>query len=149
MYYQPLQLWKQEMDLTRNRPKIDISSIQFINMEKSNSVYIGTSLDGYIGDKNGGIKFLDSIPIPDDMDMGYDGFMQNIDALVMGRKTFDSIGRLLPGRTTVIVTRQEDFEFEGALIANSMEEAIAVCSGDEESLGRSTRGHDTGRRRRG
>jgi dihydrofolate reductase len=50
--------------------------------------------------------------------------------IIMGRKTFDSIGRLLPGRTTVIVTRQEDFEFEGATIAHSIEEAIAVCSGD-------------------
>lgn len=50
--------------------------------------------------------------------------------ILMGRKTFDSIGRLLPGRTTVIVTRQDDFEFEGALIAHSIEEAIAACEGD-------------------
>jgi dihydrofolate reductase len=60
-------------------------------MEKSNRVYIGTSLDSYIGDKNGGLEFLDSVPIPDGMDMGYDGFMQNIDALVMGRKTFETV----------------------------------------------------------
>lgn len=47
--------------------------------------------------------------------------------IIMGRKTFDSIGRLLPGRTTVIVTRQKNFEFEGARIANSIEKAIEIC----------------------
>ena len=51
--------------------------------------------------------------------------------IVMGRKTFDSIGRLLPGRTTVIVTRQGDYVFEGAQIARSIEQAIAICDGDE------------------
>ena len=51
--------------------------------------------------------------------------------IIMGRKTFDSIGRLLPGRTTVIVTRQSDFECDGALIANSIEEAIALCGEDD------------------
>lgn len=50
--------------------------------------------------------------------------------IIMGRKTFDSIGRLLPGRTTIIVTRQQDYEFEGALIANSIEQAIALCPQD-------------------
>ena len=51
--------------------------------------------------------------------------------IIMGRKTFDSIGRLLPGRTTVIVTRQSDFECDGALIANSIEDAIALCGEDD------------------
>jgi dihydrofolate reductase len=51
--------------------------------------------------------------------------------IIMGRKTFDSIGRLLPGRTTVIVTRQAGFEFEGAMVANSIEEAISVCGQNE------------------
>ncbi len=51
--------------------------------------------------------------------------------IIMGRKTFDSIGRLLPGRATVIVTRQSGFEFEGASIAHSIEDAIASCDGDD------------------
>lgn len=51
--------------------------------------------------------------------------------IIMGRKTFDSIGRLLPGRTTVIVTRQAGFEFAGAKVANSIEEAISICGEDE------------------
>ena len=52
--------------------------------------------------------------------------------IIMGRKTFDSIGRLLPGRTTVIVTRQTGFEFEGAKIANSIESAIEICYRENE-----------------
>ena len=60
-------------------------------MKKSNSVYIATSLDGYIADKNGGIEWLDSITIPDNEDMGYIDFTDNIDALVMGRTTFETV----------------------------------------------------------
>ena len=52
--------------------------------------------------------------------------------LVMGRKTYESIGRLLPGRTTVIVTRQPGYRVEGAIVAHSLEEAIAACGADDE-----------------
>lgn len=50
----------------------------------------------------------------------------------MGRKTYESLGRLLPGRTTVIVTRNKSYKVEGALIANSLEAAIALCKDDDE-----------------
>lgn len=60
-------------------------------MEKRNSVFIGTSLDGYIADKNGGLAFLDSIPIPEHLDMGYGEFTSRIDAYVMGRITFETV----------------------------------------------------------
>ena len=52
--------------------------------------------------------------------------------IIMGRKTWESIGRLLPGRTTVIVTRQKDYAVPGALIAHTLDAAIALCAGDEE-----------------
>lgn len=45
--------------------------------------------------------------------------------MIMGRKTFESIGKPLPGRTTIIVTRQEDFQAEGCIVVNSVEAAIA------------------------
>ena len=48
-------------------------------------------------------------------------------AIIMGRKTFDSIGRLLPGRQTVIVTRNQDFHFEGATVVHSIEAAMEAC----------------------
>lgn len=60
-------------------------------MKKKNSVYIATSLDGYIADKNGKIEWLDSISIPDNEDMGYADFINGIDALVMGRTTFETV----------------------------------------------------------
>ncbi|MEP0986910.1 dihydrofolate reductase family protein [Ekhidna sp.] len=60
-------------------------------MTKKNSVYIATSLDGRIADKNDGIAWLDAIPIPEGEDMGYYAFTKNIDALVMGRNTFQTV----------------------------------------------------------
>ena len=48
-------------------------------------------------------------------------------AIIMGRKTFDSIGRLLPGRQTVIITRNQDFQFEGATVVHSIEAALDAC----------------------
>jgi dihydrofolate reductase len=52
--------------------------------------------------------------------------------IVMGRKTYESIGRLLPGRTTVIVTRQHDYAVPGAIIAHSLHDAINAAARDEE-----------------
>ncbi|MFG1908756.1 dihydrofolate reductase [Kribbella sp. NPDC048928] len=44
--------------------------------------------------------------------------------LVMGRKTYDSIGRPLPGRRTVVVTRNADWSAPGVEVAHSVEEAL-------------------------
>jgi len=52
--------------------------------------------------------------------------------IIMGRNTWESIGRLLPGRTAVIVTRQRDYNVAGALIAESLEAALSMCRGDDE-----------------
>lgn len=52
--------------------------------------------------------------------------------IIMGRKTYESLGRLLPGRTTVIVTRNKGYRLEGALIAHSLEDAVALCKNDDE-----------------
>lgn len=60
-------------------------------MKKRNSVFIATSIDGYIADKDGGLDWLQSIPNPDNIDMGYGEFTASIDALVMGRTTFETV----------------------------------------------------------
>ena len=52
--------------------------------------------------------------------------------IIMGRKTYESLGRLLPNRTTVIVTRNQAYKVEGALIAHSLQAAIQLCKGDAE-----------------
>ncbi len=54
--------------------------------------------------------------------------------MIMGRKTFDSIGKPLPGRTTVVVTRDKGLKIEGCLIAHSLQEAIRLCAGDAEAF---------------
>jgi dihydrofolate reductase len=54
--------------------------------------------------------------------------------IIMGRKTFESIGRLLPGRTSVVVTRQSDFAAPGAVITHSLNDAVAAVGNDEEAF---------------
>jgi dihydrofolate reductase len=54
-------------------------------------VYIACSLDGYIADKNGGLDWLHSITNPDQEDMGFAAFNSQIDALIMGRTTFETV----------------------------------------------------------
>jgi len=51
--------------------------------------------------------------------------------VVMGRRTFESLGRPLPGRTNVVVTRQE-LDLPGCTVAHSLEEAVALFPADEE-----------------
>lgn len=44
--------------------------------------------------------------------------------IIMGRKTFESIGRILPNRTNIVVTRDKEKEIEGCIVVSSLEEAI-------------------------
>jgi dihydrofolate reductase len=50
--------------------------------------------------------------------------------VVMGRKTYQSIGRPLPGRTSIVVTRDRTFAAPGILVAPSLEAALAAARGD-------------------
>lgn len=52
--------------------------------------------------------------------------------IIMGRKTYESLGRLLPGRTTVIVSQSKDYAVPGALVADSLDTALALCGDDPE-----------------
>lgn len=47
--------------------------------------------------------------------------------IVMGRKTFESIGRPLPGRTNIVISRQPGYSAEGVTVVSTLEEAIAVA----------------------
>lgn len=48
--------------------------------------------------------------------------------IIMGKKTFESIGRSLPNRTNIVITRDENFKAEGIVVANSIEDAISKAS---------------------
>lgn len=50
--------------------------------------------------------------------------------VVMGRKTFESLPRPLPGRTNIVVTRDADYRARGAIVTNSFENAHAIALGD-------------------
>ncbi|OGT06485.1 MAG: diacylglycerol kinase [Gallionellales bacterium RBG_16_57_15] len=52
--------------------------------------------------------------------------------LIMGRKTFESIGKPLPGRTTVVITRDRNLKIDGCIVAHSLPEAIANCAPDPQ-----------------
>ena len=54
--------------------------------------------------------------------------------MIMGRKTYDSIGRPLPGRRNIVITRNEDFTAEGIEVVRSLEEALALVEGEEEVM---------------
>jgi dihydrofolate reductase len=57
------------------------------------SVYIATSLDGYIARENGELDWLDAAQatVPEGEDLGYYKFMETVDVLVMGRKTYEKV----------------------------------------------------------
>lgn len=56
-----------------------------------NTVYIAVSLDGYIAAPDGGLDWLMSLPQPKEGDYGFADFMESVDGIVMGRKTFETV----------------------------------------------------------
>lgn len=52
--------------------------------------------------------------------------------VIMGRKTYDSIGKPLPNRRNIVITRQNNLKIEGTEICNSLEQALENCSNEEE-----------------
>ena len=53
-------------------------------------------------------------------------------AVIMGRKTFESLDKPLPDRTNIIVTRQKDYQAEGCLVAHDLTSALNCCPEDED-----------------
>ncbi len=53
--------------------------------------------------------------------------------IIMGRKTFESIGKPLPNRTSIIITKNPEFQIEGCITVHSLEEAIEAANEIEEN----------------
>ncbi|MBC8268597.1 MAG: dihydrofolate reductase [Rhodospirillaceae bacterium] len=51
--------------------------------------------------------------------------------IIMGRKTWESLGRPLPGRTNIVITRKPDFKAEGAEVTGDLDQALAVAGQQE------------------
>ncbi len=85
--------------------------------------------------KNGVIGVNNTLPWHLSADLQHFKRMTIGKPVVMGRKTFDSIGRPLPNRTNIVVTHQPDWHFEGVTKASSLDEALAVGQAAAESSG--------------
>lgn len=89
------------------------------------SIIVAIAQNGTIGDKNALLWHIKE-------DMRFFRTTTSGHAVVMGRKTFESLGsRPLPKRTNIVITRAERM-FDGALTAHSLEEAIRLAGDDEE-----------------
>ena len=99
------------------------------------SVFIATSLDGYIARPNGDIDWLDeaNTTLPEGEDGGFTAFMQSVDALVMGRNTYEkvrSFGFWPYGDTSVIVMSRNPIVFPDDLpktLQHSSEKPQDLC----------------------
>lgn len=60
-------------------------------MKTEIKVFIARSLDGFIADRDGGLDWLNMIPNPDHKDLGYGTFIKGVDAILMGRITFETV----------------------------------------------------------
>jgi dihydrofolate reductase len=59
------------------------------------SYYVAASLDGFIAGPDGDVDWLDAADLPDE-DFGYEAFVETVDALIMGRKTWDFVAGVRP-----------------------------------------------------
>ncbi|MCH5334837.1 MAG: dihydrofolate reductase [Alistipes sp.] len=88
------------------------------------SIIVAVASNGVIGDNNGLLWHIGE-------DMRYFKRVTSGHPVVMGRKTYESLGRPLPGRDNVVITRS-DIEIEGCRVAHSLAEAVAPFAADAE-----------------
>lgn len=91
-------------------------------------IVVARSLNGVIGRDNG-------LPwsLPSDLQHFKKVTMGR--PLIMGRKTYDSIGRPLPGRVTIVVTRQKDWKADGVIVVHSLDEGFIEAHREAIRLG--------------
>ena len=96
-------------------------------MESSKKAFliVAVSENGVIGDKN-------QLPWHISADLKRFRKLTTGHHLILGRKTFESINRLLPDRTMVIVTRNSEYFFAGAKIASNLEQALLLAEEDPQ-----------------
>lgn len=54
--------------------------------------------------------------------------------IIMGRKTYESVGKPLPNRKNIVITRKQNYQPAGVEVCHSLDEAIALCNPDEENF---------------
>ncbi len=91
------------------------------------SCIVAVSENGVIGRKNG-------LPWKLSADLRRFKQLTTGHAIIMGRKTFDSIGRPLPGRTSIVMTRDPGYESPGVVVVHSFDQAVAACEDQQEAF---------------
>jgi len=86
---------------------------------------VAVSQNGYIG-KDGGLPW--HLPA----EMAFFKRTTTGHPIIMGRKTYESIGRPLPERKNIIISRDKMYEAEGCLVVSSLEEALEAARGSDE-----------------
>lgn len=84
--------------------------------------------------KNRELGFSNKLPwhLPDDLKRFKE--ITRGHTVIMGRKTYESMGRILPERKNIIITRDKSYRVENALIFSSIEEALRECKNEKESF---------------
>ena len=99
----------------------------------ANIVYIGTSLDGYIASEDGSLDWLGTVPNPEGDDLGFGEFIKGIDAVVMGRLTFETLQSFdvgwhypAPGivLSSTLKTLPDPFQESASLTSGTPEEVV-------------------------
>ena len=89
------------------------------------SIIVAVASNGVIGDKNSLLWHIRE-------DMVHFRTTTSGHPVIMGRKTYDSIGRPLPKRTNVVITRDANLTIEGCTVVHSLEEAVSMFDSAEE-----------------
>ena len=89
------------------------------------SIIVAVAKNGVIGDKNTLLWHIRE-------DMVHFRTLTSGHPVIMGRKTYDSIGRPLPKRTNVVITRDTELQIEGCTMAHSLTEAVEMFDSSEE-----------------
>jgi dihydrofolate reductase len=84
-------------------------------------------------DEKGGIGKNNQLPWHISSDLKRFKKITNGHHIVMGRKTYQTIGKPLPGRVMIVITRQKDFQPEGCLIVNTLDSAIKLAEEKKET----------------
>ena len=89
------------------------------------NIIVATAQNGVIGDKNSLLWHIRE-------DMVHFRTLTSSHPVIMGRKTFDSIGRPLPKRENVVITRDTNLTIEGCRVVHSLEQALALFDKQED-----------------
>jgi dihydrofolate reductase len=85
-------------------------------------------------DARGGIGIANTIPWRLPEDMAHFKRVTTGHPIIMGRKTFDSIGKPLPGRRNIVITRNLEWQHEGVEAVTSLEQALALVGDEPASI---------------